>query len=823
MSHNGADAFTFRIAFSEPVATGDGTLEDALTVTGGEVTSASHVNGSSDLWQIIVMPNTDYAVTVTLPVTRDCADEGAVCTAAGEKLSAGDRLFIPGPATPDNYPAAGWPTIGGTPQVGETLTVHTSGISDGDGLTNVSYSYQWLADDADIEGKTDSTYVVSDDDVGKAIKVRVSFADDRSNTEALTSDATAEIVERQQRSPFLVSNLNVGVGGAAGIQRTLNAARSGFAQAFTTGTKAGGYALGSVGIQVTDFADGSAVGGRLQVTVNGVAGGGVPGDAHCTLTNPSSFSTPGLIAFEAPTGAGSCPQLAAGTTYFVVIEWVDPSGSDAFAIIPQTYSTRESAATDEDTGGAEGWSIADKSYYLTVASNARTWTVYDETASFKIEVQEAAARDNSPATGLPTIDGTAQADQTLTANTDGIADADGLTYVSYSYQWLADDADIDGATGSTYVVSDDDVGKAIKVRVTLTDDANNQETLTSEPTAAVGPPPLTVSVTAAPPSTHDGLADFTFEIEFSDEPEPSFSYTTLRDHAFNVTGGTVTKAGRLDAPSNIGWRITVQPHSTGDVTIVLPVTTDCGALWPICTEDGRKLSNRLEITVPGPERAVQNTEASGAPTIEGTAQAGQTLTASTTDIADADGLDNVSYSYQWIRNDGTTDTDIEGAEDPTYDLSDDDVGKTIKVRVTFTDDRNNVESLTSAATAAVAAAPSDPLTVSVTVAPPATHDGSSEFIFEIAFSEEPKSDFSFRTLKFHAFDVTGGTILKAQRTDPNRVSNIGWKITVRPDSNGDVTIVLPVTTDCGAQGAICTDDDRKLSNRLEMTVSGPSG
>ena len=54
-----------------------------------------------------------------------------------------------------------------------------------------------------------------------------------------------------------------------------------------------------------------------------------------------------------------------------------------------------------------------------------------------------------------------------------------------------------------------------------------------------------------------------------------------------------------------------------------------------------------------------NTLATGAPTITGTAQVGETLTASTTGIADADGLTSVSYTYQWIRVDGTgTEADI---------------------------------------------------------------------------------------------------------------------------------------------------------------------
>ena len=46
-----------------------------------------------------------------------------------------------------NRPATGALTIMGTAQVGETLTADTSGISDADGMTNATFSYQWLADD----------------------------------------------------------------------------------------------------------------------------------------------------------------------------------------------------------------------------------------------------------------------------------------------------------------------------------------------------------------------------------------------------------------------------------------------------------------------------------------------------------------------------------------------------------------------------------------------------------------------------------------------------------------------------------------------------
>ena len=57
--------------------------------------------------------------------------------------------------------------------------------------------------------------------------------------------------------------------------------------------------------------------------------------------------------------------------------------------------------------------------------------------------------------------------------------------MAYSYQWLADDTEIDGATSSTYTLQSSDNGKVIKVQVTFTDDDGGDESLTSEGTAAV--------------------------------------------------------------------------------------------------------------------------------------------------------------------------------------------------------------------------------------------------------------------------------------------------------------------------------------------------
>ena len=235
-----------------------------------------------------------------------------------------------------------------------------------------------------------------------------------------------------------------------------------------------------------------------------------------------------------------------------------------------------------------------------------------------------------------------------------------------------------------------------------------------------------------------------------------------------------------------------------------------------------------------------NSPATGGPGITGTVQAGETLTATTDGIEDEDGLTGAVFAYQWVRSD----TDIEGAASSNYTVTGDDEGKPIQVRVTFTDDAGNAESLTSYAKLSAPPliipdeepppestetreareaqgaqeAAESPLTAAIH-ASPESHDGQEDFTFELRFSEEPKEGFSDVTLRDHAFTVTGGEVAGARKLDSD--SDTRWEITVTPDSNADVTVELPATEDCEAQGAICTEDDRALSSPLKFTVKGP--
>ena len=125
--------------------------------------------------------------------------------------------------------------------------------------------------------------------------------------------------------------------------------------------------------------------------------------------------------------------------------------------------------------------------------------------------------------------------------------------------------------------------------------------LDNSPSSTVaGPPAASLTATFSDmPGEHTGEA-FSFGLTFSEELDKDFSYRTLRDEAFDVTGGAVRKAKRRQSGSNLGWTITVEPDGAGAVAIRLPETTDCQAGGALCTGDGRLLSTSLSATVAGP-------------------------------------------------------------------------------------------------------------------------------------------------------------------------------------------------------------------------------
>ena len=946
-----------------------------------------------------------------------------------------------------NTPATGAPTIGGTAQAGATLTADTSGIADADGLTNAVFSYQWIANDGnadtDIENETGSTYELSDDDVGKTIKVRVSFTDDADNQETLTSAATATVAARPNSPATGLPTIS----GTAQVDETLTADVSSIADAdgLTNVSYSYQWLADEANIQsatnptytLADSDEGKAIKVKVSFTDD---------------SNNEETLTSVATAAVAPRSVDIVEDEAAPlwSADMLVVEYTSVSigaaSADLFSHVWGSAGLQIkslwSFTPDRDLrlefqeavpGAADlTMQVGDLALAFPAGSSGQSsfrWTDVDvdwedgQTISVRIVPTSAvAARPNSPATGQPTISGTAQVGETLTADTSGIADADGLTNATFSYQWMAGGSDIPGATASSYTLTSSEQGQTIQVQVSFTDDADNEETLTSAATAAVAAKPNTPA-TGAPtisgtPQVGETLTADTSGIADTDGlTNVSYSYQWLADDA-NIDGATGSTY--ILANSDEGKAIKVRVSFTDDA------------------DNQETLTSAATAAV----AAKPNSLATGAPTISGTVQVGETLTADTSGIDDADGLTNVSYSYQWIAG---GEADIDGATGSSHTLTTSEQGQTIQVQVSFTDDQNNEETLTSAATAAVAGAatvpgepehlnvsphddqgldlyweapasdggspitgykvqwkeaanswdteadvseeavtgtthtingltegveyavrvmatnevgdgpasaentgipretkapemvrprvdgatlkvlydealdegsapptdsfdvrvactcddttwldeeakravesvsvdgdtvvltlvsaatsedvvvvsytpPSDaatartrdlagnaaagfnstevfndtdetaeseengepgetPLTVSLE-ATTESHNGTDAFTFEIRFSEE--FPLSYKTLRDLAFTVSGGEVLKAQRLD--KPSNIRWLITVEPDSNGDVAVVLPVTQNCASDGAICTGDGRKLSTRLELTVSGP--
>ena len=132
--------------------------------------------------------------------------------------------------------------------------------------------------------------------------------------------------------------------------------------------------------------------------------------------------------------------------------------------------------------------------------------------------------------------------------------------------------------------------------------------------------PLTASFTQAP-ATHDGSGKFLLHMEFSHEPK-RFGYRTVRDALFDVEGGRIEKARRLEKGRDLRWEMTIVPEGDGAVTLTARATTDCAAANATCDADGRKFAGGLGLTVPGPQTLpVVSIAAMATPVAEGAATA----------------------------------------------------------------------------------------------------------------------------------------------------------------------------------------------------------
>ena len=467
-----------------------------------------------------------------------------------------------------NSPATGSLEISGLVQVGQTLAVN-SVISDGDGTSEATYAYQWLADDREIAGATSVTYTLTSAEQGKRIRARISFTDDAGHQESLTSAATAAVAPRPDAA---------------------------------TGQP-----------QITGTAE---VGQTLSAGVSQIA------------------DTDGL------------------TNAVYTYQWL---------------------AGDSEISGAT-------TANLTLTSAATT---------------AVARRPNSAATGQLRITGQALSGARLDADISGIEDANGLTPRLFEYQWIVvdggTDSEIRGATRDHYRVASRYEGKPIKVRVSFTDNDGYYESLTSPesvPPRATGLSAVVSEQTIVLSWTRPAAFLYLFEyriVRMTPELGEDSAVVTVD------TGSSATSYTDANILPGVLYRYQVRAVN----------------YWSQLTPASASVDIRLpqetgtDSAANSPDDAPANSPATGRPQITGTAQVGQTLSAGTSAIADADGLANAVHAYQWLAGGA----EISGATASTFTLTAAQQGQTITVRVTFTDDAGHSESLTSAATSTVAAAP----------------------------------------------------------------------------------------------------------------------
>ncbi len=320
---------------------------------------------------------------------------------------------------------------------------------------------------------------------------------------------------------------------------------------------------------------------------------------------------------------------------------------------------------------------------------------------------------NDLPTGSVAVNGTASEDAVLTADVSALRDVDGLPAgaAGYRYQWQRGDGsggfdDIAGATGQTYTLGDADVGQAVRVEVSYTDDQGTDESVTSVASAVVTnvndlpSGSVTISGTVSEGETLTAQTGTLADNDGLPAGAAGYSYQWQRgdgsggfDDIAGATQSTYT-LGDADVGRTVQVAVSYRDGNGTDETVMAATATAVGN---------------------------ENDDPTGSVTISGTVTEGETLTAQTGTLADNDGLPAgaAGYSYQWQRGDGSGGfDDIAGATQSTYTLGDDDVGRTVQVQVSYTDGNGTAESVISAATNAVANVndvPTGAVTISGTV------------------------------------------------------------------------------------------------------------
>ena len=298
---------------------------------------------------------------------------------------------------------------------------------------------------------------------------------------------------------------------------------------------------------------------------------------------------------------------------------------------------------------------------------------------------------NNDATGTPTVTGTAQAGETLTAGMGNITDADGLPATfpgDYAFQWVRVDADgtsnatdITNATANAYTLTAADVGKRVRVRVSFFDVLGGDE----EIPGALSDVVVSAAAPNNAPTSSPGKADVTEDMVYTFAASDfSFSDTDTGDTLSSVKVETLPALGSLTlsgAAVSAMDTVTKAQLDNGELKYT-PAANGYGddyAMFFFRVNDGTAdsaIRYPMDIDVMN-----VNDAPTGALAIVGEPTVGVTLSLDFSGVMDADGLPD-KFEINWFHTDNNNRSLGIGS---TYELIASDVGKNITVSVEYED------------------------------------------------------------------------------------------------------------------------------------------
>ena len=352
--------------------------------------------------------------------------------------------------------------------------------------------------------------------------------------------------------------------------------------------------------------------GANQVTVTVTAEDGTTKKTYAVTVTRAVLPVVSIVAVEerlvGPIGEFTLSRTGPTTEPLEVQVLFTSSRSQTARSVTARFRAGQASVTRRVQGGDNNlvedditmtWTLEAGEGYTLSAEQASASLVLEESEipefALSVDPAEIAEGESATVTVAVTNGVRFREDQTIDLSVSGTASGSDYTGVPATLSLRGFQTTATTATLTAAVDEKEEAEEAITITASHGGSEIDSATVTIAASEAAAP--LTVEFVGMP-ATHDGETAFTFELRFNVEIE--ISYATLRDAAFDVTGGAVRGARRLARPSNLRWEITVQPTSDADVGLALPVTTDCTAEGAVCTAGGRGLSQRVSATVKGP-------------------------------------------------------------------------------------------------------------------------------------------------------------------------------------------------------------------------------